>query len=75
MDDCSFKGVSSLHPNDISEAIHMHQTHDNVPLEVAGSVIMFFSMQLPVKSENVCIITLTDGNGQLFLPRWVRITS
>jgi hypothetical protein len=46
MDDCSFEGVSSLHPNDVPEAIHINQTHDNVPLEVAGSVITFFSMQL-----------------------------
>jgi hypothetical protein len=31
---CLFQGDSTLHPNDVSEAIHVHQIHDNVPLAV-----------------------------------------
>jgi hypothetical protein len=46
MDDCLFQGQSSLHPNDVSGAIYVHQIHDNVPLEVVDCVIMFFSIQL-----------------------------
>jgi hypothetical protein len=49
--------------SDISEAIHMRQIHCNLPLEVVESAIMFFSIQLLVKCEIVCVITLIDGNG------------
>jgi hypothetical protein len=41
----------------------MHQIHDNLPLELVESVIMFFSIQLLVKCDNVCAITLIDCNG------------
>jgi hypothetical protein len=64
MDDCFFKGKSSLNPNDVTEGIkHVHQIHDNVPLKVAESVIMFFSLQPLVNCEIVCVITPIDGNG------------
>jgi hypothetical protein len=51
IDDCFFQGESSLHPNDVSEAIHVHQIHDNVPVAVVECVIMFFSVQLLVNCE------------------------
>jgi hypothetical protein len=63
IDDCFFQGESSLHPNDVSEAIHVHQIHDNVPLEVVECAVMFFSIQLLVNCEIVCAITPMDGNG------------
>jgi hypothetical protein len=63
MDDWSFQGVSSFHPRDVSEAIHVHHNHDNVPMEVVESVIMFFSTQLLVNCEIVCGYTPIDGNG------------
>jgi hypothetical protein len=62
MDDCYFQGQSSLHLNDVSEAIHVHQINDNFPLEVVASVIMFFSIQLLVNCEIVRVITPIDGN-------------
>jgi hypothetical protein len=34
LDDCFVKEQSSIHPNDVFEAIHVHQIHDNVPLEL-----------------------------------------
>jgi hypothetical protein len=63
IDDCFFQGQSSLHPNDVSEAIHVYQIHDNVPLEMVECVIMFFSIQLLVNFELVPAITPIDGNG------------
>jgi hypothetical protein len=39
IDDCSCQGQTSLRPNDVSEAIHVHQIHDDVPLEVVEGVI------------------------------------
>jgi hypothetical protein len=49
IDDCFFQGRSSLHPNDVSEVIHVRQIH-----EVVECVIMFFSIQLQVNRELVC---------------------
>jgi alanine-alpha-ketoisovalerate/valine-pyruvate aminotransferase len=57
IDDCSFQVYSSLHPNDLSEAMHVHQIHDNVLLEVVERVIMFFSMQLQEQWKTLCVIT------------------
>jgi hypothetical protein len=57
MYDCSFQEVSLLHPNDIYEAMHVSQIHDNVALEVVESAILFFSMQLLVSYETICVIT------------------
>jgi hypothetical protein len=57
IDDCSFQGQTSQHSNDISESIHMHQIHDNVLLEVMERVIMFFSMQMQVQWQTLCVIT------------------
>jgi hypothetical protein len=62
MDVCSFHGQSSFCPNDVSESIHVHQIHDDVPFEVVERVIMFFSIQLLVNCEIVCVITPIDGN-------------
>jgi hypothetical protein len=60
MDDCYFQGQSSLRPNDVLEATHVHQILDNVPLEVVERGIMFFSI---LNCEIVCVITPIDGNG------------
>jgi hypothetical protein len=57
------QGQSSLHANEESEAIHVHQIHVNVPLEVVECVIMFFSIKLPVNCEIVCVTTPIEGNG------------
>jgi hypothetical protein len=62
MDDCYFQGGSSLYPKNVSEATHVHQIHDNVPLEVVERVIMFFSVQLLVNCEIVFVMTPIDGN-------------
>jgi hypothetical protein len=35
----------------------MRQIHDNLPLKGVESVIMFFSIQLLVKCDKVCVIT------------------
>jgi hypothetical protein len=42
IDDCVFQGEPSIHPNDVSEALHLHQIHNNVQLEVVESIIIFF---------------------------------
>jgi hypothetical protein len=62
INNCLFQGDSTLHPNDVSEAIHVHQIHDNVPLAVVECVIMLFSVQLLLNCEIVCAITPIDGN-------------
>jgi hypothetical protein len=62
IDDCFFQGQSSLHPNDVSEVMHVCQNQDNVPLEGVECVLMFFSIQLLVNCENVCAIKPIDGN-------------
>jgi hypothetical protein len=62
MDDCFFQGQSSLHPNDVSEAINLRHIHNNVPLDLVESVIMFSAIQLLVKCEILCVITPIDGN-------------
>jgi hypothetical protein len=62
MDDCNFQEESSLNPKVVSESIHMHQIHDNVPLEMVERVIMFFSIQLLVNCEIICVITPIEGN-------------
>jgi hypothetical protein len=61
INDCYFQGQISLHPNDVSESIHVHQIHDNVPLEVVERVIMFFTIQLLVNCEIVYVITPIEG--------------
>jgi hypothetical protein len=53
INDCYFQGQSSLHPNDVSEAIHVHQIHDNVPLAVMERVVMAFFIQLLANCEIV----------------------
>jgi hypothetical protein len=63
INDFYFQGQTSLHPNDVSKAIHAHLIHDYVPLDVVESVIMFFSIQLLVNCEIVWIITPIEGNG------------
>jgi hypothetical protein len=51
MDDWSLQGPPLVHLNDVSEAIHIFQIHDNVPLEVVEILIMFFSILLLVNYE------------------------
>jgi hypothetical protein len=63
MDNCYFQGGSSLHPKDVSEATHVHPIHDNDPLAVVESNIMFFFLQLLGDCGIVCVITPFDGNG------------
>jgi hypothetical protein len=41
--------------NDVFEAIHVCLIHDNVPLEVVESVIIFFSIHMVVNYENKCV--------------------
>jgi hypothetical protein len=59
MDELFFQGQSSLHPNDVSEAIHVHQIHDIVPLEVVESQLV-----LQVRSTNIGV--LMDGSTRYF---------
>jgi hypothetical protein len=75
MDDWYFQGQSSLHPNDVSEAINVRQIHDIVPLAVVECVIMFFSVQLLVNCEIVYAITPIVGNDWLIFPGTVIIKS
>jgi hypothetical protein len=63
IDPCFFQGMSSLHTNNVLEAIHIRQIHENVPLDEVESVIMFFAIQLLVNCEVLCVIIPIDGNG------------
>jgi ABC-type uncharacterized transport system permease subunit len=63
MDYCFLQRHSSLNPNYVFEAIHVHLIHDNVPLKVVESIIMLSFIQLLANCEIACAITPIDGNG------------
>jgi hypothetical protein len=62
MNDWNIQGATSLSPNDVSEAIHTRQIHDNLPLEVVEGIIMIFYLLQLVKWKNEWNVTSTDGN-------------
>jgi hypothetical protein len=56
IDEYSFQGGSSLNPNDVSEAIDVHQIHDNVPLKVVERFIIFSPYNTPIDGNDHYIL-------------------
>jgi hypothetical protein len=72
IDACFFQGMSSLHTNNVLEAIHIRQIHENVALDKVESEIMFFAIQMLVNCDIVPQLMVINA---CFFPRTVIIKS